>query len=48
MQQQLLQSYNALTMVDEAKKQAISYLLSNVFTPEMIQPYRRRRIIAPG
>ena len=38
MQRQLQQGYSALTMVDEAKKQAISYLLINVFTPGMIQP----------
>jgi two-component system, response regulator YesN len=48
MQQQLLQSYNALTMVDEAKKQAISYLLSNVFTPEMIQPQQIEIVLPPS
>ena len=48
MQQQLLQSYNALTMVDEAKKQAISHLLSNVFTPEMTQPQQIEIVIPPS
>src|SRR5579885_483857 len=38
MQRQLQQGYSALTMVDEAKKQAISYLLINVFAPGMRQP----------
>ena len=40
MQRQLQQCYNALTMVDEAKQRAISYLLINVFVPGMIQPQR--------
>ena len=40
MQRQLQQCYNALTMVDEAKQRAISYLLINVFIPGMIQPQR--------
>ncbi len=40
MQRQLQQSYNTLTMVDEAKQQAISHLLINVFTPGMRQPQR--------
>ena len=38
MQQQLQQSYNTLTMVDEAKLQAISSLLINVFTRQMREP----------
>jgi len=38
MQRQLQQGYSTLTMVDEAKQQAISSLLINVFTPGMIQP----------
>jgi two-component system, response regulator YesN len=38
MQQQLRQGYNTLTMVDEAKQQAISYVLINMFTPGMLQP----------
>ncbi len=40
MQRQLQQGYTTLTMVDEAKRQAISYILINVFTPGMIQPQR--------
>ena len=40
MQRQLRQGYSALTMIDEAKQQAISYLLINVFTPGMRQPQR--------
>src|SRR5256714_2725700 len=40
MQRQLRQGYSALTMVDEAKLQAISSLLINVFTPGMMQPQR--------
>src|SRR5205823_14589704 len=40
MQRQLQQGYNTLTLVDEAKQQAISYLLINVFTPGMTQPQR--------
>src|SRR5437660_1086479 len=40
MQRQLQQCYTTLTMVDEAKQQAISYLLINVFTPGMMQPQR--------
>src|SRR5213080_2898368 len=36
MQRQLQQGYTTLTMVDEAKRQAISYILINVFTPRMI------------
>jgi AraC-like DNA-binding protein len=40
MQRQLQQGYSTLTMVDEAKQQAISSLLINVFAPEMIQPQR--------
>ncbi|MGH2498194.1 MAG: helix-turn-helix transcriptional regulator [Ktedonobacteraceae bacterium] len=40
MQRQLQQGYTTLTMVDEAKQQAISSLLINVLTPGMIQPQR--------
>ena len=40
MQRQLQQCYTTLTMVDEAKQQAISYLLNNVFSSGMIQPQR--------
>ncbi len=38
MRRQLQQSYTTLTMLDEAKLQAVSYLLINVFTPGMRQP----------
>ncbi len=38
MQQQLQQYYNTLTMVDEAKQQAISYLLINICLLEMRPP----------
>lgn len=38
MQRQLQQGYNMLPMVDEAKQQALSYLLINIFTPSMIDP----------
>ncbi len=38
MQRQLQQCYSALTMVDEAKRHAISHLLINVFKPEMTHP----------
>jgi two-component system response regulator YesN len=38
MQRQLEQSYNMLTMVDEAKQQAIGYLLINMFAPGIAQP----------
>lgn len=40
MQRQLQQGYNTLTMVDEAKLQAISDLLINVLKPGMIQSQR--------
>lgn len=40
MQKQLQQCYDTLTIVDEAKQQAISYLLINMFTPGMVQPQR--------
>ncbi|HJT58298.1 MAG TPA: AraC family transcriptional regulator [Ktedonobacteraceae bacterium] len=40
MQKQLQQSYNTLPMVDEAKQQAIGYLLINILAPGMIQPQR--------
>jgi two-component system, response regulator YesN len=39
-QRQLQQAYNTLTMVEEAKQQAISHLLINAFTPGMRQPQR--------
>jgi len=48
MQRQLHQCYNTLTMVDEAKQQAISYLLINVFTPRMIQPQRMEIAVPPS
>ncbi len=48
MQQQLRQCYNALTMVDEAKQHAISYLLINVFTPGMIQPQQIEIAVPPS
>ena len=48
MQQQLRQCYNALTMVDEAKQHAISYLLINVFTPGMIQPQQIEIALPPS
>lgn len=38
MQKQLQQSYNALPMVDEARQEAIAYVLLNIFAPGMIQP----------
>jgi two-component system, response regulator YesN len=38
MQKQLQQSYNTLPMVEEAKQQAIGYLLINLFAPGMLQP----------
>lgn len=38
MQRQLQQSYNSLTIVDEAKLYAIGFLLINIFSPEMRQP----------
>ncbi len=38
MQRQLQQGYNTLTMVGEAKQQAISHLLINIFSPAMKQP----------
>lgn len=37
-QKQLQQSYNALPLVDEAKQQAIGFLLCNMFAPGMLQP----------
>lgn len=40
MQKQLQQSYNTLPMVDEAKQEAIGYLLINIFAPGMRQPQR--------
>ena len=40
MQRQLQQCYTTLTMVDEAKQQAISHLLINVLMPGMIEPQR--------
>ncbi|HET9919821.1 MAG TPA: hypothetical protein VFQ30_08280, partial [Ktedonobacteraceae bacterium] len=40
MQRQLQQGYTTLTMVDEAKQQAISSLLINVFPLGMMQPQR--------
>src|SRR5207302_1062930 len=48
MQRQLQQGYNTLTMVDEAKQYAISYLLINVFTPGMIQPQRIEIALPPS
>lgn len=48
MQQQLHQCYDALTMVDEAKQQAISTLLSNMFTPRMIQPQQIEIVLVPS
>src|SRR5947209_12513997 len=39
-QRQLQQSYNTLTMINEAKQSAISRLLINVFTSVMTQPQR--------
>lgn len=47
MQRQLYQCYTTLTMVDEAKQQAISYLLVNVFTPAMRQPQRIEIALPP-
>ncbi|MFL5657827.1 MAG: helix-turn-helix transcriptional regulator [Ktedonobacteraceae bacterium] len=40
MQRQLQQCFTTLTMVDEAKQQAISYVLINVLMPGMIEPQR--------
>jgi two-component system, response regulator YesN len=48
MQQQLHQCYNTLTMVDESKLQAVSYLLINVFTPGMIQPQQIEIALPPS
>jgi YesN/AraC family two-component response regulator len=48
MQRQLHQCYNTLTMVDEAKQHAISYLLINVFTPGMIQPQQMEIALPPS
>jgi two-component system response regulator YesN len=48
MQRQLQQGYTMLTMVDEAKQQAISYLLINVLTPGMIQPQRMEIALPPS
>jgi len=48
MQQQLQQGYAALTMVDEAKQYAISYLLINVFLPGRIQPQRVEIALSPS
>lgn len=47
MQQQLQQGYNTLPMVDEAKQQAISCLLINVFMPGMIRPQRIEIVLPP-
>ncbi len=38
MQRQLQQSYNSLTMIDEAKQQAIGFLLTNIFSSGWRQP----------
>jgi AraC-like DNA-binding protein len=38
MQSELQQYYNTLPMIDEAKQQAISYLLINIFTQGLIEP----------
>ena len=48
MHRQLQQGYNTLPMVDEAKQQAISCLLINVFTPGMIQPQRIEIALPPS
>jgi two-component system, response regulator YesN len=48
MQQQLHQCYNTLTMVDEAKQQAISHVLINVLTPAMTQPQRIEIALPPS
>jgi two-component system, response regulator YesN len=48
MQRQLQQGYTTLTMVDEAKQQAISYLLINVLTPGMRQQQRIEIALPPS